>query len=97
MFYEKEVKSFSELMREVSLLDLDGGIRVFGTYEGKKAYLFVTRSLRGYTVMVYDIKPGRKKQWVPSKRLFVKEFENQKDLKIFLLQVVSKPVKAFVY
>lgn len=98
LFFEKSVNSFSKLMREVDLLDLDSGIRAFGDYNGRKMQLvFVTRSLHDtYTLMVFERKANRKNP-IPGKRLLVKEFSNKEELSQFMRPLLSKPVKAFVY
>ena len=58
MLFEKSVNSFSKLLKEVDLLDLDSGIRTFGDYDGKKGqFVFVTRSANdAYTLMVFEKK-----------------------------------------
>jgi hypothetical protein len=98
LFYEKKVNSFTKLMREVDLLDLDSGIRTFGDYKGKKGrFVFVTRSPHdGYTLMVYEKKAGAKIP-VPGERLLVKEFERKEDLEELMRALLSRPVRAFVY
>jgi hypothetical protein len=98
LFFEKSVNSFPKLMEEVHLLDLDSGIRTFGDYGGKKRqFVFVTRSPHeGYTLMVYGKKAHAGKP-VPSKRLLVKEFQRKEDLNEFMRNLLSRPVKAFVY
>jgi hypothetical protein len=98
LFFEKTVTSFSKLMREVDLLDLDSGIRTFGDYKGKKKqFVFVTRSPHdSYVLMVYEKKTGGSYP-VPGKRLLVKEFWKKEDLGEFMRSSLSKPVRAFVY
>ena len=96
MIYEKKLSSFSELSRELSILDLDAGIRTTGKYNGKKCYLFVTRSANGFTSLLYSMKL-LKKESLPDKRLLAREFEDQGSLETFLAQIVNKPVKAVSY
>jgi hypothetical protein len=98
MFYEKSVNSFRKLMEEVDLLDLDSGIRTFGDYGGKKEqFVFVTRSPHdSYTLMVYEKKTHAGKP-LPGKRLLVKEFKVKEDLGGFMQNLLSRPVRAFVY
>jgi hypothetical protein len=98
MFFEKSVNSFPKLLKEVDLLDLDSGIRTFGDYNGKKRqFVFVTRSPNdGYTLMVFEKKNNAGKS-VPGKRLFVREFRTKDDLEEFMQNLLSKPVKAFIY
>jgi hypothetical protein len=97
LFFEKKVDSFSDLMKEVDLLDLDSGIRMSGDYGGKKRqFVFVTRSPHDtYTLMVYS-KTGKSRP-LPGRRLLVKEFNSKKALADFLKNTLSKPIEAFVY
>lgn len=98
LFYEKSVDSFAKLMKEVSLLDLDSGIRTFGDYDGREGqFVFVTRSPHdSYTLMVFEKAHGGGKP-VPGKRLLVKEFRTKEELGEFMKGLLSRPVKAFVY
>ena len=98
LFFEKTVNSFPRLMKEVSLLDLDSGIRAYGNYKGKRGqFVFVTRSPHdGYTLMVYG-KKKRGKDSVPDRRLLVEEFSSQEALGNFMRSLLTKPVRAFVY
>jgi hypothetical protein len=97
-FFEKEVDSFSKLLKELELLDVDSGIRTFGDYSGRKGqFVFVTRSPHDtYTLMVYE-KTGDRKAPSPGKRMLVKEFAQRSDLARFMKDILSKPVRAFVY
>ena len=85
-------------MQEVKWLDLDSGIRAYGDFGGEKdQFVFVTRSPReGYTLMVYG-KKRHAKGFVPDKRLLVKQFKDQKGLGEFMRNLLTKPVRAFVY
>jgi hypothetical protein len=98
LFFEKKVDSFRKLMQEVSLLDLDSGIRTFGDYGGKRRQLvFVTRSPHdSYTLMVYE-KTGAGKVTSAGERLLVREFKSKDKLAEFMRDLVSNPVRAFVY
>ena len=96
MIYEKKLNSFPELSRELSILDFDAGVRAIGKYNGKKCYVFVTRSANGFTSLVYGIK-AVKKETLPDKRLLAKEFPDLKGLEEFLAQVIAKPVRALSY
>jgi hypothetical protein len=97
LFYEKKVGSFTKLVEEVDLLDLDSGIRTFGDYQGKRGqFVFATRSPHDtYTLMVYERKGGNAP--APGRRLLVKEFKVKEDLVEFMRGLLSKPVRAFVY
>jgi hypothetical protein len=96
LIYEKKLGSFQEIVRELSILDLDAGIRAVGKYKAKKCYVFVTRSANGFTSLVYSIKSS-KKESLPDKRLLAKEFPDLKGTEEFLAQLVTKPVKASAY
>jgi hypothetical protein len=97
-FFEKAVDSFPRLMDEVSLLDLDSGIRTFGDYQGKKKqFVFVTRSPNdSYVLMVHARKKGPGIS-IPGRRLLVKEFRTKQELGEFMKRTLSRPVQAFVY
>lgn len=96
MIYEKKLNSFSEIVRELGIMDLDAGIRAVGKYKSKKCYVFVTRSANGFTSLLYSIKSS-KKESLPDKRLLAKEFPDLKTTEEFLAEVVAKPVKASAY
>ena len=96
MFYEKTVNSFPRLMQEADLLDLDGGIRSYVTYNGRKSFVFVTRSPNGFTLMVYGRRVHGSKE-AAGRRLLVEEFETTAELKRFVEGILARPVKAFVY
>ena len=96
MLYEKELHSFPNLLQEIRLLDIDGGIRTFGKYAGKKCLVFLTRSEKGYAVAVYSTKKDGKLS-VPDKRLHLEEIESEDVLKSFLDKTVIKPVEAYSY
>ncbi len=96
LLYEKELHSFPNLLQEIRLLDIDGGIRTFGKYAGKKCLVFLTKSEKGYAVAVYSIKKDGKVT-VPDKRLHLEETESEDVLKSFLDKTVLKPVEAYSY
>jgi hypothetical protein len=95
LFYEKRIRSFNELKREVRRLDSDAGIRVVGLYLKYRCFTFVTRFVGRYTVMVYE-RTGRK---VPAvgKRVLSREFESPEEVEEFLLRITQKGVDAYVY
>jgi hypothetical protein len=98
LFFEKSVNSFPRLMEEVSMLDLDSGIRAFADYGGKKRqFVFVTRSPHdSYTLMVFEKKPSGS-GYATGRLLLVKEFHAKEDLGEFMRGLLSRPVRAFVY
>lgn len=96
MIYEKKLNSFPEVVRELSILDLDAGIRAMGKYKAKKCFVFVTRSPNGFTSMVYSIR-SFKKESLPDKRLLAKEFPDLKSTEEFLTGMLVKPVRASSY
>ena len=96
MIYEKKLSSLPEVMGELSILDLDAGIRAIGKYKAKKCLVFITRSANGFTSLVYSIKSAGKES-LPDKRLLAKEFDDVKGAEAFLTEVIAKPVRAFAY
>jgi hypothetical protein len=96
LIYEKKLNSFADITRELSILDLDAGIRAVGKYKAKKCFVFVTRSANGFTSLIYSVKT-LKKEALPDKRLLAKEFPDLKSTEEFLAEVVVKPVKASAY
>jgi hypothetical protein len=95
LFYEKRIRSFAGLKREVRRLDSDAGIRVVGSYQRHRCFAFVTRFVGRYTVMVCE-RTGRKAPTV-GKRVLSKEFESPEDLEEFLQRITQKEVDAYVY
>jgi hypothetical protein len=95
MFYERKVDSFQRLMKEVSQLDSDAGIRLFATFEGKKCFVFVSKSINGYAIMVYSV--SRTAKPAPSRRLWSGELEGPGEVGSFLKSVIRGQVQAFVY
>jgi hypothetical protein len=96
LIYEKKLNSFPEIVKELSILDLDAGIRAVGRYKSKKCYVFITRSANGFTSLVYSIKSSGKES-LPDKRLLAKEFQDITGAEAFLAEVVAKPVSASAY
>ncbi len=96
MLYEKKINSFPKVMSELNTLDLDAGVRSTGKFSSRKCFVFVTRSLNGYTVALYSMK-SIKKESLPDKRLLVKEFALLPELEKFLSGIIAKPVKAVAY
>ena len=96
MLYEKKLSSFPKLVSEIGILDLDAGVRAIGKYESKKCFVFVTRSLKGFTAAVYGIKSAGKEK-LPDRRLMIKEFGSLEELEKFLSGVVARPVEAYAY
>jgi len=96
LIYEKKLNSLADIDRELSILDIDAGIRAVGKYKAKRCFVFVTRSANGFTSLVYSIKT-LKKEALPDKRILAKEFSDLKSTEEFLAQIVVKPVKASAY
>jgi hypothetical protein len=95
LFYEKKVRSFAGLKREVRRLDSDAGIRVAGSYRRRRCFVFVTRFVGRYTVMVYE-RTGREAPAV-GKRVLSREFASPEELEEFLQGITEKGVDAYVY
>ncbi len=96
MFYEKKIDSFPHLISELDTIDLDAGVRAAGKYKGKKCFVFVTRSAKGFTSVLCSMKRAGKES-IPDKRLLAKDFETIEDLEKFLAEVAAKPVVASEY
>lgn len=95
MFYEKKVDSFRGLMKEIRQLDSDAGIRLLAVYEGKKCFVFVSKSVKGYAIMVYST--SRTDNPTPSRRLRSEEFARPSEVSNFLKGVIHGRVQAFAY
>ncbi len=95
MFYERRIGSLAAVVKEARTMDADAGIRIAGTYAGRKCYAFVTRFGARYTVMVYEKKAGRKDGL--GRRLASQELGGPEGLMMFLREVVSRKVEAFAY
>ena len=83
-------------MQELRILDADAGMRILCKYQGRQCFGFVTRSLKGYVMMIYSFKVAGKRR-VPDRRLVVREFGDEERLESFLARVVARPVKAYAY
>ncbi len=95
LFYERRIGSLGALTEEAAVMDEDSGIRVVGKYEGRKCYVFVSRSGSRYAVMIYEIKAGKGR--APGKRLATEEVEGVKGLRRLLKGVVAGRVEAYAY
>src|SRR5579875_2705609 len=88
MVYEEEILSFDELFRELSILDMDAGLRIETQYNGKDSYIFITRNGEGYALAIYDtVQKGKLK--VPKERLAFRQFPNNEQLSEFLKQILD--------
>jgi len=95
MLYEKRVGSFTRLMKEIRILDSDAGIRMLGTYRGKKCLVFLSKSAGGFTAIVCAVSGTRNP--LPGRRLLAVEFAHMSELAKFLRSVTTGHVQAFVY
>lgn len=95
LFYEKRIKSFGRLMREILRLDSDSGVRIVGSYANKSCFAFLTRFAGTYTVMVYQ-RRGRKAPSVGT-RILSRDFNSVDELGRFLAQIAKKGVDAYIY
>lgn len=96
MFYEKRIGSFPQLMREIRRLDSDAGIRAICSYDGRRCYLFLTKSIDGYVVMIHAV-AGTSSRPTPGDRLLVKEFPRSSEVEKFLQTVIRGRLEAFAY
>ena len=94
LFYEKEVKSFDDLMKAAGVLDADSGIRLIGESEGRECLVFVTRLGRRFTMMTYSVKA---RTGTPGRRLGVVEFDSVEALAEALRKVAPRRIRAYVY
>jgi hypothetical protein len=96
MIYEKRIVSFPKLMSEIRRLDSDAGIRMICNYEGRRCFLFLTKSIGGYVVMVHAI-VGDPKRPAPGDRLLAQEFSGAAEVEQFLRSVARDRLDAFAY
>ena len=96
MLYQKELSSLPKIIDEARILDIDGGIRAAGRFKGRSCLVFITKSEELFTVAVYNLKRDGK-EYIPDKRLLIKEIGSEAELGSFLDDVVTKPVKASAY
>lgn len=95
MTYEKHVRSFIALRKELGQLDGDAGVRVEGRCGYRKCFAFVTRFGKTYTAMVYSAK--RRTARPPGSKLAWKEFTDLDDVMAFLTSLATPRVDAYVY
>lgn len=94
MLYEQEVTSLPSLMRRVRVLDQDAGVRMAGTFQGKKVLVFVTRFGGRYTMMTYTVGARTK---APGKRLATLEFDSVEGVGRALKGLAPRRLRAWVY
>ena len=97
MVYEKKLESFEELKRELKMLDMDGGIRIDGEYDGIRCFIFLTTSTMGHSVAIYTKKHGSKDSEVPDRQLLIKKYGDEGELIKFLRKVTNKHMEAYSY
>jgi len=95
MFYERRIRSFDGLMSEIRRLDSDSGVRVAGKYLKKYCFVFLTRFVGTYTVLVFERKGGKRPPL--GARILSREFESAEALEVFLRQITGKEVEGYVY
>lgn len=76
-------------------MDADAGIRVSGSYEGRRCYAFVTRFGSLYTLMVYEQRAG--KRGGLGRRLVSEDIKGVEGLRTLLRKVVTGRFQAFAY
>ena len=94
MFYEREVRSFDDLMKAARVLDEDSGIRLIGESKGRRCLVFVTRSGRTFTMMTYSVKA---RTGTPGTRLGAAELDGFEALAEALRKVAPRRLRAYVY
>jgi hypothetical protein len=96
MVYEEEILSLDELFRELSILDMDAGLRIETQYNGKDCYIFITRNNAGYALAIYNtVQKGNLK--IPNERLAFKKFLNSQQLTDYLKQILDSSFRCFRY
>ncbi|HYC12532.1 MAG TPA: hypothetical protein VEC02_07780 [Nitrososphaerales archaeon] len=95
LIYERRLRSFPELRKQLAALDGDAGVRVVGRYEGAKCFAFVTRFHEKYTLLV--CKAQGKELEVPGKALTSKEFDGVASLLSFLATIAGQTLEAYAY
>lgn len=93
--YEKHVGSFSTLMSEVRRLDSDAGVRLLGSFNGRRCLIFLTRSVDGYVLIVCAASSGGRP--LPGRRLGAEHFSNLSQVRAFLKKVTRGHTDAFIY
>lgn len=93
--YEKHVGSFSSLMSEVRRLDSDAGVRLLGSFKGRRCLIFLTRSVDGYVLILCAASRGKRP--LPGRRLAAEHFDNASQVQVFLKEATRGHVDAFVY
>lgn len=94
MFYEREVKSYPDLVEKLRVLDQDSGVRLVGRSGRRRFLVFVTRFGRRYTMMTYAM---RRRSGTPGKRLGAVEFGSVEELERELVKLVRGQLRAWVY
>jgi len=94
LLYERKLDSFRALIDEAKIMDADAGLRVLGSYDGRSAYIFVTRFGPTYTAMVFERLPGKR---TVGRKLAVMERLGAKDLESLLKKLVPGRVIAYSY
>jgi len=94
LFYEKEVTSFHDLVKAVTVLDEDSGIRLIGEEGGRRRLVFVTRFGERYTLMTYAMV---RKTGTPGRRLGVVEFDTVDSVVEALRRAAPGRVRAYIY
>ena len=93
--YEKHVDSFSRLMSEVRRLDSDAGVRLLGSFKGRRCLIFLTRSVDGYVLILCAASGGENP--LPGRRLGAEHFDNLSQVEAFLKDATKGHTNAFVY
>ena len=93
VFYEDRVTSAAGLGKRLAVLDQDSGVRLMGTYAGRRALVFVTRFGRRYTIMVYSVGKGG----FPGRRLGTMEVDGVEMAEGALKKLLRGPLRAWIY
>lgn len=91
MVYEFKVKSQKELFEELKGLEVDAGVRATGEFQGRKSLVFITKHSGKYALWIRDRRRSKGDLGV------FKEFQDYGDLHKFLVGVLEKPLRAYLY
>jgi hypothetical protein len=95
--YEKRLTTHFELAKELETLDFDGGIRVLGSHEGRRCFIFVTKTEGVFTVAVYSGKKGERGVEVPDSRQTITRYTEIGRLLKFMEKYALVPLEAYSY
>ncbi|MDA4128601.1 MAG: hypothetical protein OK422_04005 [Thaumarchaeota archaeon] len=91
MVYESKLKSKKRLFEELRELDADAGVRAWGTFDGRKSLIFITRHSGKYAIWIRGVRLRR------GDRGSFKDFRDYASVNRFLSSTLDTPIKAYLY